>query len=103
VRLWKTELQRLADELGIDIVVHHLPPGTSKWNKIEHRLFSFISMNWKARPLVSYRVVVDLIGATTTTTGLTVRCELDTNIYQKGMALVGFRGGEEHLIQPAPR
>ncbi len=103
MRLWKTELQRLADELGIDIVVHHLPPGTSKWNKIEHRLFSFISMNWKARPLVSYRVVVDLIGATTTTTGLTVRCELDTNIYQKGMALVGFRGGEEHLIQPAPR
>jgi hypothetical protein len=85
VRLWKTELQRLADELGIDIVVHHLPPGTSKWNKIEHRLFSFISMNWKARPLVSYRVVVDLIGATTTTTGLTVRCELDTNIYQKGI------------------
>ncbi len=85
VRLWKTELQRLADELGIDIVVHHLPPGTSKWNKIEHRLFSFISMNWKARPLVSYRVIVDLIGATTTTTGLTVRCELDTNIYQKGI------------------
>ena len=79
VRLWKRELQRLANELGIDIHVHHLPPGTSKWNKIEHRLFSFISMNWRAKPLVSYRVIVDLISATTTDTGLTVRCELDTN------------------------
>ena len=66
VRLWKRELQRLANELGIDIKVHHLPPGTSKWNKIEHRLFSFISQNWRAKPLVSYRVIVDLICATTT-------------------------------------
>ena len=81
VRLWKRELQRLADELAIDLVVHHLPPGTSKWNKIEHRLFSFISMNWKAQPLVSYRVIIDLIAATTTTAGLTVRCELDENVY----------------------
>jgi hypothetical protein len=87
VRLWKRELQRLAEDLGIDIIVHHLPPGTSKWNTIEHRLFSFISMNWKARPLVSYRVIVDLIGATTTTTGLTVRCELDENTYPKGLAV----------------
>jgi Rhodopirellula transposase DDE domain len=87
VRLWKRELQRLADELGIDIVVHHLPPGTSKWNKIEHRLFAFVSMNWKARPLVSYRVIVDLIGATTTDTGLTVRCELDSNVYAKGIVV----------------
>ncbi len=87
VRLWKCELQRLADELGIDIVVHHLPPGTSKWNKIEHRLFSFISMNWKAQPLVSYRVIVDLIAATTTTAGLTVRCELDENVYPKAIAV----------------
>jgi hypothetical protein len=87
VRLWKRELQGLADELGIEIAVHHLPPGTSKWNKIEHRLFSFISMNWKAQPLVSYRVIVDLIGATTTTTGLTVRCELDPNTYQKGIVV----------------
>jgi hypothetical protein len=87
VRLWKRELQQLADELGIDIVVHHLPPGTSKWNKIEHRLFSFISMNWKARPLISYRVIVDLISATTTKTGLTVRCELDENVYQKGIVV----------------
>ncbi len=87
VRLWKLELQGLADELGIDIVVHHLPPGTSKWNRIEHRLFSFISMNWKAQPLVSYRVIVDLIGATTTTTGLTVRCELDSSVYPKGIVV----------------
>jgi hypothetical protein len=87
VRLWKRELQRLADELGIEISVHHFPPGTSKWNKIEHRLFSFISMNWRAKPLVSYRVIVDLISATTTDTGLTVRCELDTNAYPKGIVV----------------
>jgi hypothetical protein len=64
-RLWKRELQKLANELGLDIVVSHLPPGTSKWNKIEHRLFSFISQNWRAQPLVSYRVIVELISATT--------------------------------------
>ena len=87
VRLWKRELQKLANELGIDIDVHHLPPGTSKWNKIEHRLFSFITMNWRAKPLVSYRVIVDLISATTTDTGLTVRCELDTNTYPKGITV----------------
>ena len=87
LRLWKRELQRLADELGIDIVVHHLPPGTSKWNKVEHRLFSFITMNWKARPLVSYRVIVDLISATTTDAGLTVRCELDSADYPKGIVV----------------
>ena len=87
LRLWKQELQRLACELGIAIVVHHLPPGTSKWNKIEHRLFSFITMNWKATPLVSYRVIVDLISATTTDTGLTVRCELDSHAYPKGIAV----------------
>ena len=85
VRLWKRELQRLANEIGIDIKVHHLPPGTSKWNKIEHRLFSFISQNWRAKPLVSYRVIVDLISATTTDTGLKVHCELDTNAYPKGI------------------
>jgi transposase len=87
VRLWKHELQRLADELGIAISVHHFPPGTSKWNKIEHRLFSFISMNWRAKPLVSYRVIVDLISATTTETGLSVRCQLDTDTYPKGVAV----------------
>ena len=87
LRQWKIELQRLATELGIDIVVHHLPPGTSKWNKIEHRLFSFITMNWKAEPLVSYRVIVDLIAATTTKTGLTVQCELDSAHYPKGIVV----------------
>ena len=87
VRLWKRELQRLANEIGLRIVVHHLPPGTSKWNKIEHRLFSYISQNWRARPLVSYRVIVDLIAATATKTGLTVRCELDHNRYPKGIAV----------------
>jgi hypothetical protein len=87
VRLWKRELQRLANELGIQIEVHHLPPGTSKWNKIEHRLFSFISQNWRAKPLVSYRVIVDLITATTTETGLKVHCELDKNSYPKGVAV----------------
>jgi Rhodopirellula transposase DDE domain len=84
VRLWKRELQQLSNELGIDITVHHLPPGTSKWNKIEHRLFSFITMNWRGKPLVSYAVIIALIGATTTDTGLTVRCEQDKAIYQKG-------------------
>jgi hypothetical protein len=87
VKLWKRELQALANELGIEIVVHHLPPGTSKWNKIEHRRFSFISKNWQARPLVSYRVIVDLISATTTKTGLTVRCELDPALYPKGIVV----------------
>ena len=85
VRLWKRELQRLADELGIEITVHHLPPGTSKWNKIEHRLFSYISQNWRATPLVSYRTIVSLIGATTTKTGLAVRCEMDHRAYPKGV------------------
>jgi len=87
LRLWKRELQALANEIGIAITVHHLPPGTSKWNKIEHRLFSFISQNWRAKPLVSYRVIVDLIAATTTKTGLTVRCEIDANLYPKGVTV----------------
>ena len=81
VRLWKLELQRLADETGLTIQVCHLPPGTSKWNKIEHRLFSHISMNWRGRPLVSHEVVVDLIGATTTRQGLQVEAELDQGTY----------------------
>jgi transposase len=85
VRLWKLELQGLANELGIEITVCHLPPGTSKWNKIEHRLFSFITQNWRGRPLVSYQTIVQLIAATTTDAGLTVRSELDTNTYPKGV------------------
>jgi Rhodopirellula transposase DDE domain len=87
LRLWKRELQRLANELGIDITVSHFPPGTSKWNKIEHRLFSFISQNWRAKPLVSYRVIVNLIAATTTSSGLSVHCELDPNCYPKGIVV----------------
>lgn len=85
VRLWKVELQKLADELGLLITVCHLPPGTSKWNKIEHRLFSFIATNWRGRPLVSHQVIVQLIGATTTKTGLEVRCELDPRVYPAGV------------------
>ena len=85
VRLWKVELQKLADELGLTIAVLHLPPGTSKWNKIEHRLFSFISRNWRGRPLTDYRTIVELIGATTSTAGLTVRCVLDDNRYPAGI------------------
>ncbi len=87
VRLWKVELQKLADELGLTIAVLHLPPGTSKWNKIEHRLFSFISHNWRGRPLIDYRTIVELIGATTSTAGLTVRCELDENLYPPGIKI----------------
>ena len=83
-RLWKVELQRLADETGLAITVCHLPPGTSKWNKIEHRLFSFITQNWRGKPLVSYQVIIDLIAATTTTKGLTVQSVLDENQYEKG-------------------
>jgi hypothetical protein len=84
VRLWKWELQRLADETGLTICVCHLPPGTSKWNKIEHRLFAFISQNWRGRPLVSYAVILNLIAATTTATGLTVESYLDTAAYPAG-------------------
>jgi hypothetical protein len=80
-RLWKTELQRLADETGLQIQVCHFPPGTSKWNKIEHRLFSFISMNWRAKPLVSLEVIINLIAATTTRTGLEVYAQLDERTY----------------------
>jgi hypothetical protein len=81
VRLWKWELQRLADAIGLSISVCHLPPGTSKWNKIEHRLFSFISQNWRGKPLLSRATVVSLIAATTTKTGLKVHAYLDTNAY----------------------
>jgi hypothetical protein len=82
-RLWKTELQRLADETGLRISVCHFPPGTSKWNKIEHRLFSFISQNWRGKPLLSHEVIVNLIGATTTRAGLEVYARLDENPYPK--------------------
>ena len=82
--LWKCELQKFANQQKMRITVCHFPPGTSKWNKIEHRLFSFTSMNWRGRPLMDYRTIVNLIACTTTTTGLTVRVRLDTNQYQRG-------------------
>ncbi|HEV2237134.1 MAG TPA: ISAzo13 family transposase [Ktedonobacterales bacterium] len=89
LRLWKWELQQLADQTGLAIAVCHFPPGTSKWkwNKIEHRLFSFISQNWRGKPLVSYAVILQLIAATTTTTGLTVESELDTTHYPTGLTV----------------
>jgi transposase len=87
IRLWKVELQALANRLGIPITVCHLPPGTSKWNKIEHRLFSFITINWRGKPLRSFQTVVQLIAATTTKTGLTVRAELDDTRYPKGVKI----------------
>jgi transposase len=85
LRLWKIELQKLADETGLRIAVCHFPPGTSKWNKIEHRLFSYISQNWRGRPLRSFQTIVNLIAATTTTTGLKVHAELNTEAYQAGI------------------
>jgi len=87
IRLWKVELQRLANELGIEISVCHFPPGTSKWNKIEHRLFSFISMNWRGKPLTTYQVIVNLIAATTTAKGLRVKAKLDPKAYPAGVKI----------------
>src|SRR5205809_289608 len=85
LRLWKVELAGFAAETGLTVTVCHFPPGTSKWNKIEHRLFNHISMNWRGRPLTSHEVVVELIGATTTRTGLSVHAELDTGTYPRGI------------------
>jgi hypothetical protein len=85
VKLFKLELQKLADETGLTLQVCHYPPGTSKWNKIEHRLFCHITQTWRGTPLTSRLAVVDLIASTTTKTGLTVRCELDTRLYPKGI------------------
>ena len=111
-RLWKTELQAFADETGLSIHVTHLPPGTSKWNKIEHRLFSFISQNWRGKPLVSYEVIINLIGSTKTKKGLTVMCRLDENKYQKGIKVTDeemdslnieraiFHGEWNYIIHP---
>jgi hypothetical protein len=87
VRLWKVELQKLADESGITLRVHHYPPGTSKWNRIEHRMFCHITQNWRGQPLESRLAVVELIGATTTKTGLTVACAIDERTYKKGIRI----------------
>jgi len=99
MRLWKFELQRLANETGLEIEVCHFPPGTSKWNKIEHRLFSRISQNWRGRPLVDHETVVSLIGATTTTTGLCVKAELDPAAYEKGRKVSDDEMGALNLVR----
>jgi len=103
LRLWKLELQRLADQTGLSIAVCHFPPGTSKWNKVEHRLFSFISSNWRGEPLRDYQTIVKLIAATTTAKGLTVTCRLDRRSYQPGrrvtkeeMASINIRPSRFH-------
>ena len=83
MRLWKWELQKLADDTGLTLQVCHLPPGTSKWNKIEHRMFSFISKNWRGKPLLTHATIVNLISATRTQKGLTVRCVRDRKKYPK--------------------
>jgi transposase len=101
VRLWKWELQRLADETGLSISVCHFPPGTSKWNKVEHRLFAFISQNWRGKPLVSYAVILNLIAATTTTTGLTVESVLDTQTYPAGIKVTDEEMATIHLERDA--
>lgn len=97
LRLWKVELQRFATDAGLAITVCHFPPGTSKWNKIEHRLFSHITMNWRGRPLVSHDVVVNLIGATTTKSGLRVKASLDKRKYPKGVKISDSEMDTIHL------
>jgi transposase len=98
-RLWKVALQRLADEMGLRISVCHFPPGTSKWNKIEHRMFSHISMNWRGKPLTSHEVIVHLIANTTTQTGLTIRAELDGRQYPTGIKVTDQELGKVQLQQ----
>ena len=118
LRLWKTELAALATETGLEITVCHLPPGTSKWNKIEHRLFSAISRNWRGRPLESHEVVIETLRATTTSTGLTVNAELDISTYDRGIKITDkqitaleatqlhrheFHGDWNYTMHPATR
>ena len=112
LRLWKLELQHLANQTGLAIAVCHFPPGTSKWNKVEHRLFSFISSNWRGEPLRDYHTIVQLIAKTTTAKGLTVRCRLDRRKYTTGrkvtedeMAAINlspmrFHGEWNYVIHP---
>ena len=114
VRLWKIELQKFVDEIAVPVTVCHLPPGTSKWNRIEHRLFAFITKNWRGKPLVSLQAIVQLIGATSTKAGLEVRAELDTNTYPAGIKVTdaalaaiaierhSFRGEWNYTIRPRP-
>lgn len=114
VRLWKLELQKFVNEIGISVTVCHLPPSTSKWNKIEHRLFSFITMNWRGKPLTDYQTMINLIGATKNTKGLKVYCTLDENVYEKGRKVSDremdglnvhrheFHGEWNYTIRPQP-
>jgi len=99
VRLWKKEIQDFANESGLEISICHYPPGTSKWNKIEHRLFSFITQNWRGKPLITYEVVVNLIGATKTTKGLKVDCKLDHTEYEKGRKVSDKEFNKINLIK----
>lgn len=101
LRLWKLELQLLADELGFPISVCHLPPGTSKWNRIEHRMFSFISQNWRGKPLISHEVIVNLIAATTTRRGLRIQSALDTNSYPAGRKVTDKEAAALHIDRDA--
>jgi hypothetical protein len=101
IRLWKTELQRLADKTGLRITVCHFPPGTSKWNKIEHRMFSHITQNWRGRPLVSHEAIVELIGSTTTKQGLTIQAALDTNAYPTGITVSDEELAAVRLVKDA--
>ena len=114
MRVWKRELQVLASEFGLTITVCHLPPGTSKWNKIKHKLFSFITQNWRGKPLVSYQTIVQLIAATTTRTGLNVKAEIDHATYLDGIKVTdhemaainltahSFHGEWNYTIMPKP-
>jgi transposase len=114
VKLWKVELAQLAEETGLEITVCHYPPGTSKWNKIEHRMFSFISMNWRGRPLVSYRTIIELISATTTKSGLKINAKRDWNYYETGVQVSKaelaalpllrheFHGDWNYTLMPTP-
>ena len=115
LRLWKIELQKLADHTGLEITVCHFPPGTSKWNKVEHRLFSFISSNWRGEPLADYQTIVSLIARTTTATGLKVQCHLDRRRYATGTKVsdaelagvnivpCAFHGEWNYTIRPSPK
>jgi hypothetical protein len=114
-KLWKVELAKLAAETGLTIAVSHYPPGTSKWNKVEHRLFSFVAINWRGRPLTSYRTIVELAAATTTRSGLKVRAEWDDGVYEKGIKISdkqlaalpitpgGWHGEWDYTVRPEPR
>ena len=99
IRLWKSELQKLSDETGLELSISHYPPGTSKWNKIEHRLFSYISKNWRGKPLITYQTIVNLIGSTTTKTGLKVNCTLDKNEYKKAIKVTDKEFEEINILR----